>query len=362
VSGFSVDNAHHETVRTQRMAIRDLVARLDEHGSWVLKEPRLCLLLPIFQSALINPLAVIALRHPVESARSLRRRNGFPMQAGLALWEAYTVSLLRTALAMDHVFVSFDELIGTPHEALGKLAGELQSRGVTGLDVDAAAASIQSALRRERFDWDADRALLTSAQAALWKRLSGSRMFRSPPKLSDAAVTVLREFEADETARTQDRAAVKALSSQVAGLKASQADGKAAEQRHLAKLQDSERKIDEQASELDRLTRAIAEREAALDSLRSELQTARLASAAQDCRLAELEAALSDARATGADAQELLASLAAALDDLQRRHAERGRLLTQATRQLRVDQERQRALDNAALRAELNAVASDPVA
>ena len=41
LSAFSVDNANYEAVRSQREAIRDLVRRLDEHGTWALKEPRL---------------------------------------------------------------------------------------------------------------------------------------------------------------------------------------------------------------------------------------------------------------------------------------------------------------------------------
>ena len=96
VSAFSVDNANYEAVRSQREAIRDLVRRLDEHGTWALKEPRLCFLLPFFQSALRNPLAIITIRHPIEVAKSLRRRNGFPVRAGLALWEAYTVRCCKS--------------------------------------------------------------------------------------------------------------------------------------------------------------------------------------------------------------------------------------------------------------------------
>ncbi|HMB72541.1 MAG TPA: hypothetical protein VKQ06_03145, partial [Gammaproteobacteria bacterium] len=132
VSSFNPDNANFESLVAQRAAIRALVEQLNEHGTWALKEPRLCFLLPIFLSALNDPLAIIAIRHPVESARSLRRRNGFPIQAGLALWEAYTTALLRTGLSMDHVFVDFQSLIERPGTTLTGLADELSSRGIRG--------------------------------------------------------------------------------------------------------------------------------------------------------------------------------------------------------------------------------------
>ena len=140
VSAFSVDNANYEAVRSQREAIRDLVRRLDEHGTWALKEPRLCFLLPFFQSALRNPLAIITIRHPIEVAKSLRRRNGFPVRAGLALWEAYTVSLLQVSSEIDRVFVDFHALTSDPHSVLEAVADELRSRGIAALDVRAAVA------------------------------------------------------------------------------------------------------------------------------------------------------------------------------------------------------------------------------
>lgn len=198
ISSFDADNANFDTVQSLRPAIRKLVARLNREGSWALKEPRLCYLLPIFQSALTDPIIIFVTRHPVEIAKSLRRRNGFRLQGGLALWEAYTVSALRHGLHLEHLFVDYDDLVGKPEETLRNLAAALAAKGVSNLDVDAALDSVQVSLRRERAGGEEDLALLSPEQLNLWRRLSGDRDFSELPCLSSRALTILREFEADQ--------------------------------------------------------------------------------------------------------------------------------------------------------------------
>ena len=198
VSNFEPDNANFDVVQRSRVAIRKLVARLNEHGTWALKEPRLCLLLPIFQSALVDPLVIYVTRNPVEIAKSLRRRNGFRIQGGLALWEAYTVASLRYGLHLDHLFVDYDELISAPDETLRKLADELDKRGVRNLDPDAASQAVQGSLRRERASGDEALDLLSPEQVELWDKFSREQKFAELPRLSNRALMTLREFEADE--------------------------------------------------------------------------------------------------------------------------------------------------------------------
>ncbi|HWN38645.1 MAG TPA: hypothetical protein VNP02_09130, partial [Gammaproteobacteria bacterium] len=245
VSGFHADNVNHEAVRAQRPAIRELIARLDARGTWALKEPRLCLLLPIFSGSLMNPLAVVAIRHPIEIAMSLRRRNGFTLQAGLAMWEAYTVSLLQASWALDRVYVDFHELTRDPDTALGALQRELTARGIAGLDLRPAVESIDPSLRRQRLEHDLDRKTLSAAQAELWRELSGDRAWSAPPQLSAAALSVLREFEADEASRLEARTSIKNLTTKVTALEKDQAEAKTAEQRHVAKADEVTKQLTE---------------------------------------------------------------------------------------------------------------------
>ena len=58
---------------------RNIVFQLDAHRPWVMKEPRLCLLLPVLRPVLEAPVYVHVTREPLEIAESLAARNGFPV-------------------------------------------------------------------------------------------------------------------------------------------------------------------------------------------------------------------------------------------------------------------------------------------
>jgi glycosyltransferase involved in cell wall biosynthesis len=341
VSAFHTDNANHEAVRAQRPAIRDLIARLDEHGTWVLKEPRLCVLLPIFKHALVDPTAVITIRHPIEIALSLRRRNGFPLQAGLALWEAYTVSLLRESWGIDRIFVDFHALTRDPQSTLSALRDELTSRGIVGLELRPAVESVQPSLHRERFAQDLDGELLSAAQAALWKELKGERAWRTPPQLTATAISVLREFEADEAARAEARSSIKNLTAKVVALEKEQTETKAAAQRHAARAAETDKRMSELATELEKLKRDGQARIADLAPLQSETERLRAAIQSQtqawekdrteigalrervasECRINELLRA--DLSARGSE----ISAARVALGLLEAHHAEKTELL-----------------------------------
>lgn len=271
VSAFDPDNADPKEVRDQRKPIAELVASLDAHGHWALKEPRLCLLAPIFKGALVRPLAVIVMRHPLEIARSLRHRNGFPLRAGLALWEAYMASALRHGLAMEHVFADYDAIVRDPQAALGRLAAELEALGVDGLDADAARQAISADLRRERVDEAEARRLLTRAQSALWRALQQPGGPDGPPALSEEAIATLREFEADEGLRQRMEADARRLSAERARLETERNALKVERDALLprAKAGDEAEALKQRLSKADEtLAQARAEARRHLDALR----------------------------------------------------------------------------------------------
>lgn len=269
VSGFAAENANFDAVQSQRPGINALISRLDEQGTWALKEPRLCLLLPIFRSALARPLAIVTTRHPVEVARSLRRRNGFPIQAGLALWEAYTVAMLRAAVGMEHIFVRFHDLIADPHEFMERLAEDLRARRIVGLNPGKAADSIQVNLRREHHDAAADGSLLSPAQAELWEKLQGGdRDLQELPTLSASALAVLREFEADEALRRDARASIALLEKRLA-------EAEASHQQDVRQLRAAVEAAESRWQELHRESAARAEKLAEAQVFAHEMQRLR---------------------------------------------------------------------------------------
>lgn len=275
VSGFEADNADPEEVRRQRKRIRELVTTLDTRGHWALKEPRLCVLLPIFQSALTRPLAVIVLRHPIEIARSLRRRNGFPMRAGLALWEAYMTSALRHSNSLDRVFIDYHELVADPSGALSRLEGQLETLGVSGLDLKSGVRAISPELRRERLADGRNDKLLSRAQSSLWNLLADhAPEGTKTPRLSDDAVDVLREFEADEGTRRRVQGEADGFKADARRLNEERKELKAANET-LKKAVESVR-LEADAVRSDRDV-AIAKARAAAETLEKQLESARAA-------------------------------------------------------------------------------------
>ena len=104
---------------------RVIVQDLDEHQSWVVKEPRFCLTLPLWRRHLERPVAVIPYRGPLQVARSLEVRNGFPRAVGIALWERYIRSALTASEDLPRLLVPFDRLLAEPVEQLVFVCREL---------------------------------------------------------------------------------------------------------------------------------------------------------------------------------------------------------------------------------------------
>lgn len=110
-----------------------LVMGMDAHRPWVAKEPRLCLLLPLWRKVLEAPICIHVLRNPLEVAASLRQRNGIPVDAGLALWEVYVRSAVNASKDMPTAFLSHQDLMAKPQETLRNLLDGLHGLGVSGL-------------------------------------------------------------------------------------------------------------------------------------------------------------------------------------------------------------------------------------
>lgn len=103
-----------------------LVQLLDvEYGSssfFVLKDPRICRLLPLWKSVLdagrVTPLFVYTHRNPLEVAASLKKRNGFDLEYSWLLWLRHVLDAEAGSRGTRRSFTSYDRLIGNwPMEA-----------------------------------------------------------------------------------------------------------------------------------------------------------------------------------------------------------------------------------------------------
>src|SRR6476660_9589391 len=111
ISDFDPARIPEEERAARVEEFRNIVFNLDAHRPWVMKEPRLCLLLPLLRPVLEAPVCIHVTREPIEIAESLERRNGFPLAFGLALWEAYTVSAYVAAEPEPSISVAYGDLM-----------------------------------------------------------------------------------------------------------------------------------------------------------------------------------------------------------------------------------------------------------
>lgn len=97
-------------------------------GPSVWKDPRLCLLLPLWKRILPSPLAAILIwRSPLAVARSLQKRDGFHLADGLALWERYNRSALRNLAGIDTYICNYETVLRDPAGALNRIADWLST-------------------------------------------------------------------------------------------------------------------------------------------------------------------------------------------------------------------------------------------
>lgn len=93
--------------------------------SVVLKDPRICRLLPLWLTALQGvaerTICPIILRNPVEVARSLRARNDFDAELGYLLWARYMLDAEYFTRGCSRAIISYEALLGDWRSALASL-------------------------------------------------------------------------------------------------------------------------------------------------------------------------------------------------------------------------------------------------
>lgn len=97
---------------------------------WGLKDPRLSRLfplwLPILKKRTIAPLVVLALRHPLEVAQSLHRRDKIGLSHALAVWLRYTLDAERSSREFPRVVQYYPRLINDWRAELERLSRALE--------------------------------------------------------------------------------------------------------------------------------------------------------------------------------------------------------------------------------------------
>ena len=175
VSAFNVDTLPDERVDDYRTAMADIVMDMDAHRPWFLKEPRFCLLFPVWRAVLEMPFCIHIHRNPLEVAHSLKARNGVPIRVGLALWELYTRLALKASVGLPRLIVSYEDLLQNPTATVETIHAALVQYGAYALRVPAArelGAFLDHGLRHHRQEPKSLQAVATASQLALYRALN----------------------------------------------------------------------------------------------------------------------------------------------------------------------------------------------
>jgi GT2 family glycosyltransferase/glycosyltransferase involved in cell wall biosynthesis len=143
----------------------EIIRHLDSNKPWVLKDPRLVLTWSCWSEQLEGASLLYVYRDPIAVASSLRRRNGYPLEYGLALWEFYNRQALCILAAVDGVAVSYEAFMENPGQAWETLQARLEQAGIL-LDEDDARELVDPQLNHST-GTETDRERLTDTQVSL---------------------------------------------------------------------------------------------------------------------------------------------------------------------------------------------------
>lgn len=130
VGALPVEWLESEAAEKARTSIRRLI---EEHylgqGMWAVKDPRMCRLMPLWLPILkemgCTPAFVVTVRHPLEVARSLAKREKFSLRKGLLLWLTHNRDIFAACQGHVHTVHTYDQLLADPLRTLRGLERDL---------------------------------------------------------------------------------------------------------------------------------------------------------------------------------------------------------------------------------------------
>lgn len=103
---------------------------------FVIKDPRICRLLPLWLQVLrecaVMPLVVMPVRNPLEVALSLQVRNGFLTAKSCLLWLRHVLEAERNTRDVARCVITYDDLLENSQKVTSSLAKQLRLRCLNG--------------------------------------------------------------------------------------------------------------------------------------------------------------------------------------------------------------------------------------
>ena len=208
--------------REARGALREILLReFAQAPLFAVKDPRLCRLLPLWRPLLreleVAPAYAIVLRHPLEIAASLARRDGLDAARSHLLWLEHALPAERETRGAARTFVRYDELFGDWRAVAKRVAADCGLRWPR--DPEGAAGDVEAFLsgdlrhHRASSEWPAGDtarfpwvAALHAELVALAERGSSSESSAALDRIAEEAAAA-QALYAPELAALESRAA-----------------------------------------------------------------------------------------------------------------------------------------------------------
>lgn len=200
IAEFTPQTINSEIIQHFQPYAAEIILGLDAQRPWMLKDPRLCLLLPLWLPLLEVPVCVFVYRSPIQVAQSLAKREKFSLRLGMALWEKYNLCALESSKTLQRILINYEELMQNPLATVKKLHEQLQQLEVQGLRLPSEKeirCFLEPTLFHAQGDDSLQNAYITPQQAHLFNTLQdGSILTMKPlPTLSGGAQEILDEYE-----------------------------------------------------------------------------------------------------------------------------------------------------------------------
>ena len=127
-----------DSMEQYKILLTDYLVREFSGSSRILiKDPRMCRLLPLWLDVLANlniqVNVVLIFRHPVEVAKSLYKRDGFSQQKSFLLWIRHVLDAEKYSRGLPRCFVNYAQLLTNPQQAVKSIAN---LDGIKGMKID----------------------------------------------------------------------------------------------------------------------------------------------------------------------------------------------------------------------------------
>ena len=121
------DPVDSEVISAYQNSLKKKVfSRFENKPLWGLKDPRISRLwsywLPVFVEADIEPIFIMANRHPYSVADSLFKRDQMPEAQALALWAVHQLDAIEALLKHGGLVVEYDLMMDRPCQELQRIA------------------------------------------------------------------------------------------------------------------------------------------------------------------------------------------------------------------------------------------------